>query len=339
MAIVIKSNNFFEAINEVFFLIKDKGKVRKTRNTESVYIPDLVVIDVKDPTKFTSYPHPSRKVFPPAQFYEVAWVLSGRNDMLGLELVLKRARQFSDNFHQWRGGYGPRIHWNRNIFKVIELLNKDPETRRAILPIFFPEDVEATHWSLDIPCSIMIHFLPIDDRLDARFFIRSNDAFWGFTHINFVLIRTIQRIVAYFSNKKVGHLQYIASDLHVYKRHMNRLEKILKSVVFPTLVKSYPWDVFEDNEFDNPEGFFKILQKDLAVLDYVLMDKSIKKTRNKFLLDSKPTDYLLNSPLRRWWLPILAWKKSNLEIMKKYIDNVEETDVYEALELWMKKEQ
>jgi|SRR5215475_7892386 len=57
---------------------------------------------------------------------------------------------------------------------LIKLLLREPYTRQAYLPIFFPEDTGAVHGGR-IPCTLGYHFLRRDVEMHMWYFIRSCD--------------------------------------------------------------------------------------------------------------------------------------------------------------------
>lgn len=57
---------------------------------------------------------------------------------------------------------------------VVRQLTKDPLSRQAVLPVFFPEDTGAVHGDR-VPCSIMYHFMVRQGRLDIFYYLRSCD--------------------------------------------------------------------------------------------------------------------------------------------------------------------
>ncbi len=62
-----------------------------------------------------------------------------------------------------------------DLDSVISLLVKDPYTRQAYLPIWFPEDTGAVHGGR-VPCTLGYHFMMRDNRLHIFYDIRSCDA-------------------------------------------------------------------------------------------------------------------------------------------------------------------
>ena len=57
---------------------------------------------------------------------------------------------------------------------VIDLLYRDPYTRQAYFPIFFPEDTGAVHGGRT-PCTLGYHFMMRENRLNMFYPIRSCD--------------------------------------------------------------------------------------------------------------------------------------------------------------------
>jgi hypothetical protein len=75
------------------------------------------------------------------------------------------------------GGPNPRgIRFRYGDYNdVLDLLRREPYTRQAYLPIFFPEDTGAVHGGR-IPCSLGYHFLLRGNQFHCWYEIRSCDA-------------------------------------------------------------------------------------------------------------------------------------------------------------------
>jgi len=69
--------------------------------------------------------------------------------------------------------YGIR-YFSGNLNDVVNLLVRDPLTRQAYFPIWFPEDTGATHGGR-VPCSLGYHFLCRGGKLHMFYDIRSCD--------------------------------------------------------------------------------------------------------------------------------------------------------------------
>jgi len=61
-----------------------------------------------------------------------------------------------------------------DLLNVVMLLDKDPLTRQAYLPVWFPEDTGVVH-NERVPCSLGYHFLHRDGKMDITYYIRSCD--------------------------------------------------------------------------------------------------------------------------------------------------------------------
>jgi hypothetical protein len=72
------------------------------------------------------------------------------------------------------GGHGIRYPYG-DLDDVVNLLRREPQTRQATFPIFFPEDTGAVHGGR-IPCTLHYHFLLRHNKLHLWYPIRSCDA-------------------------------------------------------------------------------------------------------------------------------------------------------------------
>jgi hypothetical protein len=88
----------------------------------------------------------------------------------------KQAGRYVDHAIPVAGGktnIGIRYEYG-DLLDVVNLLARQPTTRQAYLPVFFPEDTGAVHGQR-IPCSIGYQFLMREDKLNVLYTIRSCD--------------------------------------------------------------------------------------------------------------------------------------------------------------------
>lgn len=187
-----------------------------------------------------------------AKVAETLWVLAGRNDIKWLSHYLPRAADFSDDGSIWRGGYGPRLRDGVDqVMQCVNILSRDPESRRAVMTIFDPDKDFVD--SKDIPCNIAIHWLIRDGFLNMKVFQRSSDIWWGFSGINTFEWSVLHQLMASWLNVQVGTLAYFISSLHLYERHFERAEKLLS--MEPTDIyesrPQIPWTNTPIDLFDN----------------------------------------------------------------------------------------
>lgn len=77
---------------------------------------------------------------------------------------------------------------------VIDLLAKEPLTRQAYLPIWFPEDTGVAHEGRK-PCTLGYHFIMRDDQLHVVYYIRSCDALRHFRDDIYLTMRLVYDII------------------------------------------------------------------------------------------------------------------------------------------------
>lgn len=78
-----------------------------------------------------------------------------------------------------------------DLADVVEQLRRDPTTRQAYLPVWFPEDTGATA-NQRVPCSLGYHFIIRDDQLHLSYFIRSCEMYRHFTNDVYMAVRLAQ---------------------------------------------------------------------------------------------------------------------------------------------------
>ena len=93
----------------------------------------------------------------------------------------------------YRSRMGVRYPYG-DLDDVVNLLRREPQTRQAYLPIFFPEDTGAVHGGR-IPCSLGYHFLLRRERLHCWYDIRSCDAVRHFRDDLYLAVRLVQWII------------------------------------------------------------------------------------------------------------------------------------------------
>lgn len=186
--------------------------------------------------------NPSRRALYPAQIAETMWILAGRNDVEWLGHYLPRAPEFSDDGKVWRGGYGPRLRGAEDpLLDVIDLLKKDPGTRRAVINIYDNrEDLGVD--SKDIPCNTLLHFIRgHHGYLDLAVMVRSNDLMWGWSGINAFEWSAVLEIVAHYTGMGVGRLVFHQSSLHLYERSWAKAERIAEDWEVEGLSTTTEW--------------------------------------------------------------------------------------------------
>ncbi len=117
-----------------------------------------------------------------------------------------------------------------NLGDVILLLKRNPKTRQAFLPIWFPEDTGACHGGR-VPCSIGYHFIIRNDCIHITYYIRSVDVI---RHLHNDLYLAA-RLLIWVRNQvdkslNLGYLNFNAISVHCFESDLLELKKRLNGI-------------------------------------------------------------------------------------------------------------
>lgn len=288
---------FTETIREVMSN-GDEITVRGNKTREM----RTVIMQIKYPLqRVICIPKRNNNIF--STIAETLWVLAGRNDIKFLSMYLPRAADFSDDGLTWRAGYGKRIRNFRGIFSQdvdqleenIKLLSNDPDTRRAVISLWDPAlDFES---SKDIPCNNWIHSMIRNERLHMSIAVRSNDAIWGASGINWFEWSVMMELMACCADSNVGEMTYFADSYHIYSRHYDKVENIMSSVRSKGICSMYEM------------GFKNVPIRVLGLYDWTQQTESIlDMAENDTMLISHIHDEIRDPFLRECAYMLLLYK-------------------------------
>jgi hypothetical protein len=220
----IQIRNVNDAFIEGLYVLKAIANVEPSRNGLVKAAPCPVV---------TVYTHPWERVLfneardanPFFHLAECIWMLAGSNDVKWISQFNSNMGTFSDDGRTLHGAYGHR--WREffgedQLAGVIRLLQKDPDSRRAVLAMWGAEsDLGAV--SKDIPCNTHIYLRIIHGKLEMTVCCRSNDMIWGAFGTNAVHFSFLQEWLAAALNCPPGHLYQFSNNFHIYERHWDWL--------------------------------------------------------------------------------------------------------------------
>lgn len=114
-----------------------------------------------------------------------------------------------------------------NLLDIVLLLSNDRNTRKAFLPIFFPEDTGKQN--IRIPCTIGYLFNIRDNKLHLTYYIRSCDFIRHFNHDIYLSIRLAQEILKGLNDDSLslGELWFNCESLHIFKNDLLYFKKLL----------------------------------------------------------------------------------------------------------------
>lgn len=144
------------------------------------------------------------------------------------DLMVRVAKKFADFINpdtkKFDGAYGVRAA--PQLEHVVDRLQKDPDTRQAILVIYAPEDTHSRPSSLDYPCTLTLHFLIRDGKLCLHTCMRSNDIWLGLPYDIFQFTM-LQLSVANILGIEVGDYTHVANSLHLYEHNWDAVQSLV----------------------------------------------------------------------------------------------------------------
>lgn len=154
---------------------------------------------------------------------EFCWYMSGSADLDFIRFYIPNYPP-EGIFGTIEDAYGPRFMGTgefgrsfRQIDRVIDRLSRKPDTRRAVISVLEPSDLEPGR--SEAPCTTALQFIRRREHLHLVAMMRSNDAYWGFPHDVFCFTM-MQEVVARALGIKVGEYHHFATSLHLYEQHV-----------------------------------------------------------------------------------------------------------------------
>ena len=160
---------------------------------------------------------------------ELTWYMLARNDVAFINPFAGLWGRISDDGKTSYSAYGDIVfkrHGFNQIDKIIELLAKDPMSRRAVVNFNVPnKNVIETK---DEICTIALQFIIRDGKLNCTGIMRSNDIWYGLPY-DVVFFTEMQKYIAHRLNVQVGTYVHDVISLHCYERNYDDMEKIIKT--------------------------------------------------------------------------------------------------------------
>jgi thymidylate synthase len=141
--------------------------------------------------------------------------------------------KFSHSYPErmWSKGLHSGIRFDiADLSTLIDVLKKEPDTRQAYLPIFFPEDLSASLIGERIPCTLGWHFIIRDEKLHCHYPMRSCDAVRHMHNDIYFANRLGLWILdqCNFSDISMGKLYMNITSLHAFKNDSYTLKQMTK---------------------------------------------------------------------------------------------------------------
>ncbi|HEV2778227.1 MAG TPA: thymidylate synthase [Actinophytocola sp.] len=164
-------------------------------------------------------------------FAEALWYLSGSNALDLVRFYAPSMEKYSVDSRTLRGtAYGERIfnfggagfdQWEN----VIRTLREDPDSKRAVIQIFAPEELLIRD-NIDVACTLGLQYLIRDGRLHALAFMRANDAYRG-TASDVFSFTFLQELLAHQLGLGLGSYFHVAGSYHLYESDLASADRVL----------------------------------------------------------------------------------------------------------------
>jgi thymidylate synthase len=239
----IKAATIDDLLRKVYGkLVQSKNRVTPTRgNTLEL---TGVLLHLKNPRARLSRTEIRGIIF--SCIGEFLWYLTKKNELSFIEYYIKKYKDESTDGLTVHGGYGPRLFKSRGINQVenvLDLLKKNPNSRRAVIQLFDPEDLAKDY--KEIPCTCTIQLMVRQKKLHMFTQMRSNDAYKGLPHDIFAFTM-LQELFARILSVEIGEYKHYVGSLHLYESDIENTKNFLnegwqETVLMPPMPRGDPW--------------------------------------------------------------------------------------------------
>ena len=164
------------------------------------------------------------------------WYLSHSRDVSELQKHAPVWKHMHGGDCQVNSNYGWLWNRNKQLQKVIEKLENNPDTRQAWLTLY--DGKEMDDYDYDTPCTLNIGFkiqeYQIQKILNMTVMMRSNDLIFGFCNDQYCFSQ-LQKYVASRIGAAIGNYYHFAQDLHIYLPSTNVYPKHINDYLINNL--------------------------------------------------------------------------------------------------------
>jgi len=118
-----------------------------------------------------------------------------------------------------RSNYGWQWQRNNQLYKVIDILKSDKNSRQAAISIYDGKEINT--YKYDTPCTYAIQFTILNNKLNMSVLMRSNDLWYGFCNDQYCFSK-LQELVCKEINIEIGTYYHFAHNLHIYNKFLNK---------------------------------------------------------------------------------------------------------------------
>jgi len=172
-----------------------------------------------------------RKASPVMSIVELMYFLNGRDDDVLAKVWLPGMEKYlNPNTRRFDGGYGPSI--SAGLSYVFPMLQKDPDTRRAWIPIMDMTHLVRMIETNDFPCNPGLAFNIRDNRLNMTVMTRSQDLYYGYIYDQ-IEFHTLLNMMSKALFKKVGTVSHYMLSMHLYEKDFKGADECAEYPINP----------------------------------------------------------------------------------------------------------
>jgi len=155
---------------------------------------------------------------------------------------------------QWRDWETVDGHHIDQIANLVELIRKDPSSRRQIVTAWNPGEI---HKMALAPCHAMFQFHVAQGRLSCQLYQRSADVFLG-VPFNIASYALLTHMLAQQCDLGVGDFIWTGGDCHIYDNHVEQVSEQLSREAYP----------FPALRLRRAESLFAYTYEDIEIVGY-----------------------------------------------------------------------
>lgn len=171
----------------------------------------------------------TKKLHTKSIIHELLWFLAGDTN---IKYLNDNGVRIWDEWADARGDLGPVYghQWRSwptrdggsidQIAKVIDMIKRNPDSRRLIVTAWNPADVDKMALP---PCHLLFQFYVANGKLSCQLYQRSCDVFLG-VPFNIASYALLTMMVAQVTGHKPGDFVWTGGDVHLYLNHIEQAE-------------------------------------------------------------------------------------------------------------------
>ena len=213
------TRNKFNNATEAFDYLLDKIRLDGVdfNGTKALY---YVGFYIEDPSQ-KIITNKERKFSEKYAESEWLWYLSGDRSVERLGAIHGKIPpiwlRMADEDGNVNSNYGWQWKRNNQLYKVIAMLENNPNTRQATISIYDGKEIDS--YSKDTPCTYAVQFTILDNKLCMSVLMRSNDLWYGFCNDQYQFA-TLQQWVAENLSIETGWYYHYAHNMHLYNNKL-----------------------------------------------------------------------------------------------------------------------